>query len=97
MEAAGEAIYAAGPLAKGTTFCHGDAGSGLAMLSLFVATGDERWLERARSFAVTAIARCDAARARHGRGRYSLWTGDLGVACFLEACIRGTSRFPSLD
>lgn len=97
LEAAGEAIFAAGAVRKGTNLCHGDAGNGFALLALFRATGDERWLDRARLFGMNAIARCDAARARHGRGRYSLWTGDLGLACFLLECIHGSARFPTLD
>ncbi len=31
------------------------------------------------------------------QGRYTLWTGDLGVACFLDACLKGHSELPGLD
>jgi hypothetical protein len=37
------------------------------------------------------------ARRRHGRGRYSLWTGDLGTDVYLHQCIIGTSEMPTLD
>jgi hypothetical protein len=29
--------------------------------------------------------------------RASLWTGDLGVALYLRACLDGDARFPTLD
>ena len=32
-----------------------------------------------------------------GRGRYSLWTGDLGVALYLAACVDARPAFPVLD
>ena len=56
--------------------CHGTAGNGYALLKAFERTGDERWLERARRFAVHALAQVRLQRAARGRGRYSLFTGD---------------------
>jgi hypothetical protein len=44
-----------------------------------------------------AAAQVERARARHGQGRHSLWTGDLGVACVLWNCVRGEAWFPMLD
>ena len=41
---------------KGAGLCHGTAGNGYALLKTFGRTGDERWLERARRFAVHALA-----------------------------------------
>jgi hypothetical protein len=32
-----------------------------------------------------------------GRGRYSLWTGDVGLAIYLWDCITGEARFPTVD
>jgi hypothetical protein len=46
---------------------------------------------------MTAIAQCGEARKRHGRGRYSLWTGDLGLAVYLWVCVTGEPRFPGID
>lgn len=97
LDEAGALIWHAGPLAKGAGLCHGTAGNGYAFLALHRRTGDARWLDRARAFAMHAITQCDAARAEHGRGRYSLWTGDLGVAAYLTDCATGTAGFPSLD
>ena len=37
------------------------------------------------------------ARAGHGRGRYTLWTGDLGSALYLQSCLCATAAFPTLD
>jgi lantibiotic modifying enzyme len=95
--AGGELTYAAGPLRKGANLCHGTAGNGFALLKLFGRTGDQRWLERARRFATHAAAQVGAAREDHGRGRYSLWTGDLGTALYLQACLEGTSDLPTID
>ena len=46
---------------------------------------------------MTSIDQCRAARTEHGRGRYSLWTGDVGLACFLHECLADSARFPSVD
>jgi len=55
------------------------------------------WLERARAFAMTAIAQCREARKEYGRGRYSLWTGDVGLAIYLWDCLTEAPRFPTID
>ena len=93
----GELVWHAGPLAKGPNLCHGTAGNGYALLKLYARLGDPVWLERARAFAMAAIEQVHAARERYGRGRYSLWTGDAGVAVYLRDCLRAESRFPTLD
>jgi hypothetical protein len=95
--AGGELIWKAGPLAKGSNLCHGTAGNGYAFLKLYRRTHDLHWLARARAFAMTAITQCREARATHGRGRYSLWTGDLGLAVYLSDCISGEPAFPTVD
>jgi lantibiotic modifying enzyme len=95
--AGGELTFAAGPLRKGANLCHGTAGNGFALLKLFARTGDERWLARARRFAMHAAAQVAAAREHHGRGRYSLWTGDVGTALYLQACFEGASDLPTID
>ena len=97
MLAAGETIWAAGPLAKGSNLCHGTAGNGYAFLKLFQRTQDSKWLERARAFAMHALAQSESAATQYGQLRYSLWTGDLGLAIYLWDCIRGRGEFPSLD
>ena len=43
------------------------------------------------------IVKTDEARVRHGQGRYSLWTGDVGFAIYLRDCARAQARFPTLD
>jgi hypothetical protein len=97
LVAGGEFAWATGPLLKGSNLCHGTGGNGYAFLKLYRRTGDALWLERARAFAMTAIAQCRAARAETGRGRYSLWTGDIGFAIYLADCLRGEGRFPTVD
>ncbi len=94
---AGEAVWRAGPLKKGSNLCHGTAGNGYAFLKLFVRSGDARWLERARAFAMHGIAQFEADAATHGQQRYSLWTGDPGLAIYLWNCLQGSARFPTLD
>jgi hypothetical protein len=93
----GKFAWAAGPLAKGPNLCHGTGGNGYAFLKLHRRTADPIWLERARSFAMTAIAQCREAREQLGRGRYSLWTGDLGLAIYLRDCLTSAPRFPTVD
>ena len=44
-----------------------------------------------------AAAQVAAARREHGRGRYSLWTGDLGTAMYLRHCLAAGSEMPALD
>jgi len=97
LVAGGELTWRAGPLAKGPGLCHGTAGNGYAFLKLLDRTGDERWLERARAFAMHAAHQVERARDEHGRGRYSLWTGDAGAALFLASCIRAEPAMPVLD
>ena len=92
--AGGELTWRAGPLAKGAGLCHGTAGNGYAFLTLLARTGDERWLDRARRFAGHSIAQVERARAEHGQGRYSLWTGDPGTALYLADCIDGGGALP---
>jgi len=95
--AGGELTWSAGPLAKGSNLCHGTGGNGYAFLKLYRRTCEARWLHRARAFAMTAISQCREARLRYGRGRYSLWTGDLGFALYLRDCISGAPAFPTVD
>jgi Lanthionine synthetase C-like protein len=94
---AGEFAWATGPLSKGSNLCHGTGGNGYAFLKLYRRTRDAIWLDRARDFAMTAIAQCRAARLQLGRGRYSLWTGDVGLAIYLRDCLTAEPRFPTID
>jgi len=93
----GELVWQAGPLRKGPGLCHGTAGNGFAFLRLYDLTGEARWLERARRFAVHAIEQVDRARSALGRGRYTLFTGDVGAALYLRACLGADPDFPILD
>jgi len=93
----GKFTWAAGPLAKGSNLCHGTGGNGYAFLKLYRRAKDSMWLERARSFAMTAIAQYREARDHFGRGRYSLWTGDIGLAVYLWDCLTAEPKFPTID
>lgn len=87
--AAGELVWQAGPLRGGAGLCHGTAGNGWAFLKLNRRTRDRKWLQRARRFAMHAI--------EQRNGERGLWTGDLGVALYLRACIDVDDRWPLLD
>src|SRR5438093_1655795 len=63
---------------KGHGICHGTSGNGFALLKAFARTGDARWLEGARRFAVHALGQVARLRAANGRGRYSLCMGRVG-------------------
>ena len=93
--AGAELAWDAGPhgMEKGPSICHGTAGNGYAFLKVFERTGDERWLERARHFAMHALEQVE----RRGRGRYALWTGDVGVALYADACLEGRAAYPVID
>ena len=89
---AGELVWRAGPLRKGPGLCHGTAGNGFAFLALYARFGDEYWLDRSHAFAAHAIDQLDSTAPRH-----SLWTGDIGVALYLSACLDGFAGIPSFD
>jgi hypothetical protein len=94
--AGAELPWQTGPsnLDKGPGICHGTAGNGYAFLKMFARTGDERWLERARHFAVHALEQVERLRAQRGRGRYSLFTGDIGAALYAVDCLDARSAYP---
>ena len=77
---------------KGHGICHGTSGNGFALLAAFERTQDELWLDRARRFAVHALA-----QAANMPGRYSLFTGDVGTALFAAACLDADARYPVLE
>lgn len=95
--AGSELTWLAGPLRKGANLCHGTAGNGFALLKLFTRTGDELWLDRARRFAMHCLAQVAATRDHYGHGHFSLWTGDLGTAVYLQQCLNAASELPAFD
>jgi hypothetical protein len=92
--AGAELVWKTGPssLEKGPGICHGTAGNGYAFLKAFARTGDEQWLERARKFAVHALEQVERLP-----GRYSLWTGGVGVALYAAACLDERTDYPFFD
>jgi hypothetical protein len=97
LRQAGELIWAAGPLVKPPGLCHGTDGNGYALLKLHALTGEARWLQRARAFAMHALRQSEDEAAQFGALRYTLWTGDLGLAMYLSSCVRADPAFPMLD
>ena len=96
LAAGGEMVWRAGPPAGNPGLCHGTGGNGFAFLALLERTGDERWLRRARAFAIHALDQAERLRAETGRGRYTLFTGDVGAALLAAACLDGSAAFPGL-
>jgi hypothetical protein len=92
--AGAELIWHAGPHGdeKGPNICHGTAGNGYALLKAFERTGDERWLERARRFAMHGLEQVERMP-----GRYSLFTGGVGVALYAADCVDAHTRYPILE
>ena len=92
--AGSELVWQAGPHCdeKGANICHGTAGNGYALLKTFERTGDERWLERARRFAVHALEQVERMPPR-----YSLFTGGLGAAIFAADCVEARPRYPIME
>jgi Lanthionine synthetase C-like protein len=97
LEKGGELTWHAGPLRKGANLCHGTAGNGYAFLKLYERTQKDVWLERARAFAMHAIEQYRLSKELYHQGRYTLWTGDLGLAVYLWDCINGEGNFPTVD
>jgi hypothetical protein len=46
---------------------------------------------------VHAVEQVRRERLAIGRGRYSLFTGDIGVALYLRACLEVDPAFPVID
>jgi hypothetical protein len=94
LVAGAELAWKAGPPGpeKGPCICHGTAGNGYSFLKTFERTQDERWLERARRFAVHALE-----QVQRKPPRYSLWTGDIGVALYAADCLEARSGYPVLE
>jgi len=92
--AGAELVWRAGAPAaeKGHGICHGTSGNGFALLAAFERTQDELWLDRARCFAVHALAQTERMP-----GRYSLFTGGVGTALFAAACLEGDARYPVFE
>lgn len=95
--AAGEATWRAGPIRRGPGLCHGTTGNGYALLALWARTGEHCWLERSRAFTMHALSQCERERATVGHGRHSLWTGDLILPFYVDACARGAPAVAGLD
>jgi len=92
LEAGGATTWAAGPLRDRAGLCHGTAGNAYAFLALHARTGDEVWLDRARRFAMHALAQVE----REATPWHSLFTGETGVALCLRSCLEADARFPAL-
>ena len=97
LEQGGELTWRAGALKKGSNLCHGTGGNGYAFLKLFVRTGNQMWLDRARAFAMHSIEQYSLSQKLYGQLRYPLWTGDIGLAIYLWDCLQSQAKFPTID
>lgn len=89
LKKAGDLIWEAGPLNKNISLCHGTDGNGYAFLCLYKRTKNKVWLDRARYFAMQAI--------KQRNGRFSLYTGEPGLAMYLISCIKEEPGLPLID
>ncbi len=65
---------------------------------MYQRTGKPVWLDRARKFAKHAIEQCQRALSNYVQGRFTLWTGDAGLAIYLYHCIYPEkAAIPGLD
>jgi len=98
LDETGELVWQAGPLTKGSGICHGTSGNGYAFLYLYLKTRNLLWLNRARKFAMHAIEQCQKSRIHFGQARFTLWTGDAGLAIYLYHCMHPEkAAIPGLD
>ncbi|GMR49785.1 hypothetical protein PMAYCL1PPCAC_19980 [Pristionchus mayeri] len=98
---AGELIWHEGVLKKGPGVCHGVGGNGLALLQVYAATGDDRWLTRAKCFAVMMMDQSVQRSQRTPDAPESLfegWAGGLalltGIAKAEREPVTGLNAFP---
>ncbi len=84
---AAKLIFDAGPLVKGNCICHGNAGSGFALLKLYLASGDDEWLMYSRKFAMHAIDSWDS------KSENGLFTGSAGLALYLQEIVSREIRW----
>ena len=94
---AADLVWQAGPLKKPWGLCHGTAGNGYTFLKCFTCTQDEKWLVRARKFAMHAIQQAQQMEQRYHTIRVDNWCGDIGLALYLHDCLEGQSDFPLFD
>lgn len=95
LVAAAETCWQAGPPdieKKGPGLCHGTAGTGYALLRVFGRTQDEKWLDRARRFAVHALEQVERSKPRH-----SLFDGGIGAGLLAQDCLDVHPQFPIVD
>lgn len=76
IKKAAHTIYQAGPLNKGPGICHGTSGNALAVLKVYQLSNDEKYLNMAIELLNEAIDQFKNSNEK----RFSLWTGDLGLA-----------------
>jgi hypothetical protein len=88
LRSAAEATWRRGLLRrKGPGLCHGAAGCGYALLSAYAATGDRRYLARARRFARWTATFADRLATTFADAPGSLFEGLAGAACFVADAV----------
>lgn len=98
--AAGELVWERGLLGKGPGLCHGVSGNAYALLSVWRATRDPIWHQRAQRFAAFMVedggGRADWQRPDHPA---SLFEGLAGGLCLLSDLVKNPegARFPFFE
>jgi Lanthionine synthetase C-like protein len=96
----GESVFRRGLLKKGLSLCHGISGNGYTFLYLYGATGDARWLLRAKNFlefSTTLHAADGRSVPLTGDAPYSLYTGVAGTLPFCCDILDDRCEFPLFD
>ena len=75
-EQAADVVWERGLLRKGNGLCHGVAGNAYCFLSLYRCTGNDKFLWRARQFALAAESHEVLDQQRRPDSPYSLFEGE---------------------
>ena len=89
-------VWERGLLRKGLGLCHGVGGNGYVFLSLYRATGEEKYLQYARAFAVFIVENLEAPWPSDHP--FSLYEGMAGGVHFLMDCLEPKeAAFPGYE
>eukprot|EP01068_Selenidium_serpulae_P017795 Selendium_serpulae@DN6408_c1_g1_i3.p1 len=87
----GHVIWERGLIYKGLGLCHGIAGNGMALLSLWRFTRDDIWLTRAHQFGFACVSNYSSL-FYESESPTSLFEGIAGAACYFSGVSVGISQ-----
>jgi len=96
-EKLGRVVWERGLLKKGVGLCHGISGNGYCFLQLFQYTGEKKWLNAAKYFAIFGRQKYDELKDLPDRPN-SLYEGAIGFALFLlDLRNPEQAKFPGME